>query len=68
MPDIPEWQPIDTAPADDRLAWIRWDDGHEMIMEFDTESTPAFWRKHGATHWRAATEKELRAYKAQIDK
>lgn len=57
-PPTPVWQPIATAPCDDRYAFVRWASGAEEITDLDHDSDPDWWAERGATHWRDMTDEE----------
>ena len=45
------WQPIETAPCDDSVVLVFWDDFYATLEDLDHDSDPTWWKKRGATHW-----------------
>jgi len=46
-----EWQPIETAPFDERNVLVYWDMGCITMEDFAYDSNPQRWAERGATHW-----------------
>jgi hypothetical protein len=45
------WQPIETAPCDDHMVIIYWENGMMSVEDLDHDSDPMYWQGVGATHW-----------------
>jgi hypothetical protein len=59
------WQHLETAPYDDTLKWVAFENGGgitKSIMDMDHDSGSEWWRARGALRWKEPTEEELAGY------